>query len=183
MRFSMAVDSLSRENSNLKRSISLLIFVIGILGVLVYSQYFREPILIERSSRGLEVFRPTEFKRTDSDLRRGIEIMLKARFDTLAINPELFLTDRQVAIRESEQKELKSRNIQQSAVLRNIQMSKTEAQIDFDRVLAVGEVRSALKTKIKVAFEEATPNELNPFGLKLAFAENAETNQTKEVKK
>ena len=87
------------------------------------------------------------------------------------------------AIRESEQKELKSRNIQQSVVLRNIQMSKTEAQIDFDRVLAVGEVRSALKTKIKVAFEEATPNELNPFGLKLAFAESVETNQTKEVKK
>ncbi len=179
----MNVDSLSRENSNLKRCVGLLILVIGILGALNYSQYFREPILIERSSRGLEVIRPTEFKRTDSDLRRGVEIILKARFDTLAINPELFLTDRQVALKESEQRELKSRNIQQSAVLRNVQLSKAEALIDFDRVLAVGEVRSALKTKIKVAFEEVTPNELNPFGLKLAFAESVEINQTKEVKK
>jgi hypothetical protein len=183
MRFSLAVDSLSRENAGLKRAISLLICVVGILGILAYALFDKQPIVIERSTRGLEVIRPTEFKPSEIELKRGIEIMLKARFDTTTLNPELFLSPRQLALRVSEQRELKNRNIEQNVVIRKIQLSKNEAFIDFDRLLAVGEIRSALKTKIKVAFEEVSENELNPYGLRLAFAESVDTNQTKEVKK
>lgn len=51
--------------------------------------------------------------------------------------------------------------------------------MDLDRVIAVGELRSAIKTKLKIAFEETEPNELNPYGLVLSLAEV----QTTEVKK
>ncbi len=58
--------------------------------------------------------------------------------------------------------------------------TKDQAIVDLDRVIAVGELRSAIKTKLKIAFEETEPNELNPYGLVLSLAE---VQTTTEVKK
>ena len=82
-------------------------------------------------------------------------------------------------LKNLEQKEMKSRGLTQNIVFRKAQVSKKEAIVEFDRVLSIGEIRSALKTIVKVAFEETEPNELNPYGLKLALAVPIEKKEVK----
>lgn len=179
MRFSSAVDSLTRENHFLRFTIKALILTVLALGLTVLFLHDRAPVVVERSSRGLEIVRMTTLVRTEADIDIALRLMLKARFDSGAITPEALLSKRQMELREAEQREMKSRNLYQSVVFRKGQVSKDEATIEFDRVLSVGDIRSALKTTVKIAFEESEPTELNPYGLKLALATPFEKKEEK----
>jgi hypothetical protein len=179
MRFSSGVDQLERENGYLKTITKLLLLLGAALMGILFNLYDRSPVIVERSSHGLEIVRSTEFSLTEADTRSAIALMMKARFDTEAVSPEIFLNQKQLVLREGEQKELKSRNFHQNIIVRLITIKKDEAMVDVDRVLSVGDVRSALKTKLKVTFEEVQPNELNPYGLLLSLADPIESKQEK----
>lgn len=171
MRFSSAVDSLTKENQFLRGlAKGLLLLSIALLG-LVFVLYDKNPIMVERSSRGLEIVKPTALVRSESEIRMAIGLMLKARFNSDAPSPEIFLSDTQLTLRENEQRELKARSMSQNVIVREISISKDQATVDMDRVIALGDVRSALKVKVRIAFQEIAPNELNPFGLELSIAE------------
>jgi hypothetical protein len=179
MRFSSGVDQLERESGYLKSITKILLLLDGVLIAILFNLYDKPPVIVERSSHGLEIVRQTEFALTEPDTKSAIALMLKARFDTEAVSPEIFLNQKQLVLRASEQKELKSRNLHQSVVVRAVTIKKDEAIVDVDRILSVGDVRSALKTKLKVTFEEAQPNELNPYGLLLSLADPIEPKQEK----
>lgn len=179
MKFSLSIDALSKENSHLKFIIKMQFCVVIVLLLQVVVHNSQVPLMIQSSTRGLELIQPVDFERSDADVQSAAELMLKARFNTDSISANLFLSDKQLQLRESEQKELKNRNMVQAILIRKIEISKDQAFIDVDRVIAVGEIRSAIKTKLKIAFEETEPNELNPYGLVLSFVEAQNT----EVKK
>ena len=153
--------------------------MVFILLLQVIFLYNRDPIIIQSSTRGLEILEPMAASKHNLNLKVAAQNMLKARFNTDTLSPELFLSDNQKLLRQSEQRELKSRNMTQAIVVRNIDISKNQALVDLDRVIAVGDLRTAIRAKIKIAFEESEPNELNPYGLVLSLAEV----QTPEVKK
>ena len=180
MNLSSNVDSLMRENYFLRTATRYLLITTLVLAGIIFAVFDRQPILIERSSRGLEIVRAAKVLRNKEDINTAIKLMLRARFETDAISPELFLNSKQMVLREAEQKDIKSRGMNQSVIVRQIQLNDQEAIVDLDRVIAVGDVRSALKAKIRIAFEEESPNELNPYGLTLSLADPLET---KEVKK
>ena len=171
MKLSSAFDGVAKENQFLKllSKIQLLttIFLVG----LVYYFADRVPVLVERNSRGLEIVTATAFSRSQSDLKVAIGHMLKARFDSAAVAPEIFLNPKQMLLRDTEQKDMKARGMSQSVVIREVKFEKDQAVVDLDRVIAVGEIRSALKARVRVSFEEVSPNELNPYGLLLSLAE------------
>jgi len=171
MKFSAGIDGLTKENRFLKTLTKMLLAVTILLLGMVYTLYDKTPLIVERSSRGLEVVRAVDFSRNPEDLKIALQIMLKARFDTEAVSPELFLNARQVVLRETEQKDMKARGMSQRVVVKRVTFEKDQALVDFDRVIAVGELRSALKTKVRVSFEEISPNELNPYGLLLSLAD------------
>lgn len=168
MKFSSAVDALSKENEFLKKSVMLLGFSTCLLAIVVAVLYEKEPIVVERSSRGLEIVRATKLARTDADIKEAIRLMLVSRFDSSSVSPGVFLSNKQMLLREEEQKEMKARGISQGAVVRSVAVTKDSVVAEFDRVLAVGDIRSALKTTVRAEFEEAEPTELNPYGLKLS---------------
>jgi hypothetical protein len=85
-------------------------------------------------------------------------------------------------MRDTEQKDMKSRSMTQSVLVRAIHLTKTDALVDIDRVIAIGELRSALKAQVRITFEEVTPNELNPYGLLLSTAEPVQPPNNKEEK-
>lgn len=170
MKFSSAVDSLTKENLFLRSAVKILGFAILFLTMAVLFLHDKNPVVVERSSRGLEIVQMTKLVRTEADIQQAIRLMLVSRFDSGAINAEVFLSKRQVELRETEQKEMKLRGLYQAVVFRSAKVSKDEAVVEFDRVFSVGEIRSALKTSAKIAFEETEPNELNPYGLRLALA-------------
>lgn len=179
MRFSSAVDSLTKENQFLKLSVKSLTFTCLLLALTVIFLHDRSPVVVERSTRGLEIVKMSELILDEQDLELAIRLMIKARFDSESLNSELFLSHRQMELKNLEQKEMKSRGLTQNIVFRKAQVSKEEALVEFDRVLSIGEIRSALKTTVKVAFEETEPNELNPYGLKLALAVPVEKKEEK----
>lgn len=171
MKFSTGVDSLQNENRFLRVLSKVLLIITAALIGLVLVLYDKSPVLVERTSRGLEVVRPTVFIRAESDMKFAITMMIKARFDSGAVSPELFLNQKQLLLRDHEQREMKARSMNQSVVVRNIKLTKDEVVVDFDRVIAVGEIRSALKAQVKASFEEESPNELNPYGLVLSLVD------------
>ncbi len=179
MRFSSAVDSLTKENQFLRNTVKILILAVLILGLTVLFLHDRAPTVVERTSRGLEIVRMTKLTRTEADIDLALRLMVKARFDSSALNSEVFLSKRQMELREAEQQEMKARGLVQSVVVKKTQVSQSEATVDFDRVIAVGNIRSALKTTVKVAFEETEPSELNPYGLKLTLASPLEQKEDK----
>lgn len=179
MKFSLSIDALSKENNHLKFIIKMQFCVVIILLLQFVIQTNQVPLMIQSSTRGLELIQPVDFERSEFDVQSAAELMLKARFNTDTTSANLFLSDKQLQLRENEQKELKNRNMLQTIVIRKIEITKDQAIIDLDRVIAVGDIRSAIKTKLKIAFEETEPNELNPYGLVLSFVEIQNT----EVKK
>lgn len=179
MKFSSSVDSLTKENLFLRSAVKTLGFTILFMAMAVLFLHDRAPVVVERSNRGLEIVSMTPLMRSEEDLQRAVRLMLMARFDSGAVSPGVFLSARQLELRLAEQKDMKSRSLHQSVVFRAAKITKDEALIEFDRVLSVGEVRSALKTVIKIAFEETDPNELNPYGLKLALAEPIQKKEEK----
>jgi hypothetical protein len=187
MKFSSNVDALSDTNKHLRSVVRWLLAFECILGMLVIVESDHAPVYLERTSRGIEILAPTVPARTPRDLKRMAELALKARFDTQAESAGLFLSARQMELRESEQREMKARSLSQAVVVRDVEISSERAVVDVDRVLAMGEVRSALRVRLRLAFEETEPNELNPYGFRLAMAEPIDAakvpGQDKENKK
>ena len=171
MKFSLSIDALSKENKFLKLVTKLLFANVFILIIQITYLFNRDPILIQSSTRGLELVQAMPFEKSELEIKSAATLMLKARFNTQTVSANLFLSDKQKKLRESEQKELKNRNMQQDIVIRNIEITKDNALVDLDRVIAVGEIRTAIRTKLKIAFEDTEPNELNPYGLVLALTE------------
>jgi hypothetical protein len=174
MKLSNAFDGLARENQFLKALVKLLVIVtIAAIG-LAFITYDKMPLIVERSSRGLEITSATEFARTQLDVKQATALMLHARFDTDAVSPEILLNPKQLALRSAEQIDMKARGMSQSIVIRRVLIEKDRVLVDLDRVISVGEIRSALRARLKVSFEETSPNELNPYGLQLSVAEPIE---------
>lgn len=171
MRLANMFDGMTKENQFLRTLTKILCAAVGILAVCVFALFDRPPIIVERSSHGFEIVRPTIFMRNMDDLKIAAALLVKERFSTDAISPELFLNQQQLLLRDTEQKDMKARGLSQGVIVRSVELRNDSAIVDFDRVISIGEVRSALKARVKVAFEEVSPNELNPYGLKLSLAE------------
>jgi hypothetical protein len=171
MKFSTGVDGLTKENQYLRTLTKYLLVVIALLLGMVLLFSNKDPIIVERDSRGLEVVKKMPFSRSESDLQQAIRLMVKARFESDSVSPEMFLNSKQSILRESEQKQLKAQNMNQAVFVHTIKITKDDALVDMDRLISVGDLRSALKAKIKINFEEVEPTELNPYGLTLSLAD------------
>jgi hypothetical protein len=179
MKFSSGIDQMQREVSFLKLLTKSMLCLNIALIVIVWNLYDKAPLLVERSTHGLEMLIPTDLLRSEADIRRAVYLMMKARFETDAVSPELFLNAKQLVLRDNEQKEMKSRGMYQAVIIRSIAFKKDEAAVELDRVISIADIRSALRTKIKITFEEQTPNEMNPYGLLLSLADPIEIKQEK----
>lgn len=171
MKLSATVDSLSNENAHLKKLATLQAVVTLALSGLLYTSFNRAPVMVERTEHGLELLRATEFLRTTTDLKIASALMMKARFNTDTIAPEVFLNPKQLELRSREQADLKNRSLKQTVVIENVVVDHDRVLVDLTRVISVGDVRSALRAKLRLKFESISPNPLNPYGTLLSVAE------------
>lgn len=179
MKFSLSVDALSKENSFLKMVTRILLGALFLLIIQLFNLYNRDPILIQSKVTGLEIVKPVNFVPSEQDTKYAVKLMLEARFNSISLNSDLYLSEKQTELRKTEQNELKNKNMSQTIIVREIKISRDEAIAEIDRVISVGELRSAFKAKLKLFFEMTEPNELNPYGLVLSLVELDKT----EVKK
>ena len=179
MKFSLSVDALSKENSFLKMVTRILLGALFLLIIQLFYLYNRVPILIQSKVTGLEIVKPVNFVPSEQDTKYAVKLMLEARFNSISLNSDLYLSEKQTELRKTEQNELKNKNMSQTIIVREIKINRDEAIAEIDRVISVGELRSAFKAKLKLFFEMTEPNELNPYGLVLSLVELDKT----EVKK
>ena len=174
MKFSSGIDALSQENKFLRfLSMGFLGLIAVLIGVVVVL-FDKVPLIVERSSHGLEIIKTVPATQSEDDLKEAIKLMVHSRFNSEAISPEVFLNQKQLILRDTEEKELKARNMIQTVIVRTVNINKDEALVDLDRIISVGELRSALRARIRIAFEPVSANELNPYGLLLSVAEPIE---------
>ena len=114
------MDSLSRENTYLKWLIFILGIAIIFVGAGVILLHDKDPVVVERTTRGLEIVQLTPLRRNPEDVQQAVRLMLKARFDSDAIAPEVFLSPKQLELRKGEQSEMKSRGLSQAIIVREI---------------------------------------------------------------
>src|SRR6185312_8508815 len=107
MRLANVFDGMTKENQFLRSLTKILCAAVGLLAVCVFTLFDRPPIIVERSSHGFEIVRPTVFMRNLDDLKIAVTLMVKERFSTDAISPELFLNQQQLLLRDTEQKDMK----------------------------------------------------------------------------
>ena len=179
MKFSLSVDALSKENSFLKMVTRILLGALFLLIIQLFYLYNRDPILIESKTTGLQIVKPTSFVPSAEDTKYAVKLMLEARFNSVTINSDLYLSEKQNELRKTEQDELKNKNMSQTIIVRDIKISRDEAIAEIDRVISVGDLRSAFRARLKLLFETTEPNDLNPYGLVLSLVELDKT----EVKK
>ncbi len=171
MKLSLSVDALSKENSFLKMMTRILLGALFLLIVLIFYLSTRDPILIQSNSKGREIVKPVSFQPSIEDTKYAVKLMLEARFNSETLSSDLYLSEKQIELRKSEQIELKNKNMAQTIIVRNIKISRDEATAEIDRVISVGDLRSTFKAKLKLLFETTEANELNPYGLVLSLVE------------
>lgn len=163
------------ENIGLKTGIAGLTAVSIVLSILLVQAQSRDPIVIERECFS-KAQRLVGSSQTKEEIDTFLHLALSARFDSEFAESFSLLNGDQIDFRAKEQKDLKSRDIKQFIHVNSIAQDRDSFVIDADRIISVGQVRSALKFPLKGKFAAVTRSKENPYGLELT-----EVNQIKEA--
>lgn len=166
MNLSSAWDSLVKENTVLKMGLLVMGLAIVSLTALVVFYRDKDPIVIERGcfSKATATAKLTV---TPDEIKNFLNLALEKRFNTDTFDEEFFLSIEQRERRHSEQTEMKQRGITQVVILRNLKAAGSDLLIEADRVISLGEVRSAFPIKLVGRIEVVKRTIENPYGLLL----------------
>ncbi|MBL7555110.1 MAG: hypothetical protein JNM24_04745 [Bdellovibrionaceae bacterium] len=170
MNLSSAWDSLVKENNILKLGLLAMGLSIVALTSLVIFYRDKDPLVIERGcySKSIDT---AKLSVTPDEIKTFLSLALEKRFNSETFNEEFYLSFEQRERRKSEQMEMKQRNILQTVIFRNFKTSGSELLIDADRLIALGEVRSAFPIKLVGRIEIVKRTVENPYGLLLVGLE------------
>ncbi len=165
MRLSHAFDRLQDENQFLK----ILLITSSIVTVMVMSFAFvssqREPLVVERACE-TSVLPVAGLAPSEHESRVFLKAAILQRFNSDEIETSL-LSPKQLQFREKEQGELSKNKMDQVIFVRNIRFQEKEILVDLDRLISVGEIRSAFKFPVKVQIAQVPRTKANPYGLVL----------------
>lgn len=178
MRFSLAWADVAAKNVTLKIALTSTSIVCVILAVALVKVSLQPPLVIDRGgvSRAIS---PSSNEHTQTEIEAFLREAVTQRFNSDFTGPTLFLSDDEVIFRKQEQKELSSKSMRQTVVVNSIKIQNQNAEIDSDRLIAVGNIRSALPLPLRVTIANSQRSDANPYGLVLVkIAQNGkETSQ------
>lgn len=166
MKFTTAWANLSSENQVLKFIILILGGIACFFALTTLKLALREPLVVDR---GCVTTAATlsDGKRTNDEIAAFLKDALAQRFNTTAIPHDGFISDEETSNRLKEQQDLKTRNLKQTVVVNAVQINGDAISVDADRLISVGEVRSAFKFPLIVRVSATTRSLSNPYGLVL----------------
>lgn len=166
MRFTLAWAKTVAQNVTLR-------FVVVSLGVMTVVLAFstaklslRKPIVIERGC----VTRLADLAKTERssiETESFVKEAVQQRFNSEISPSTEFLSSDEIASKIAEQKELSSRGMTQSVVVRSVKISAASVSIEADRLISVGNVRSAFVFPLAATLVTSSRNQSNPYGLRL----------------
>lgn len=178
MKFVDAWDSLAKENSSLKYLLSA-ITVISLFLAAGWMKESAKPALVLDRGCDTKKVPLTSDKVSEDEIRSFLSEAVQARFNS---NPTQlhYLSYKQKVLREDEQKEMQSRSMTQTVFVQSVEFDKEKIVVFADRLISLGEIRSAFKFPLTVKVEMENRTASNPYGLILT---EVEQNKDKEAKK
>lgn len=164
MKFTVAWAKIASENSILKSVVLCLSVLCLFFGASSLKLALKEPLVVDRGCYS-KVASIVDGKRTATEIEAFLKEALTQRFDTQAIVRNDFLSDDEKILRAKEQKDLQNRKLSQKVILNSATVEGGTVVVDADRLISVGDVRSAFKFPLNVKIESVTRSEGNPYGL------------------
>lgn len=164
MKYTYAWAELASQNRTLKLVTFFLLILSIALSLITMKISFKDSLVIDRgcySTLAPQV--PNE--RTLSETTSFIKLALSERFDSDLEENKGFTSSDERKLRELEQKDFVNRNIKQKIIVNSVTESKNGFKVDADRIISVGEIRSAFKFPLLVQIDTQKRSAINPYGL------------------
>lgn len=184
MKFTEAWSSVISQNLNLKITSLVLGAISMILGLTTLRLTFKDSIVIERGCFST-LANKVDDKHSTQEIQAFIKTALAQRFDSQTQPIDGLLAIDELNLRNQEQKEFTSRGFKQSVVVSSIVPTEQESQfkVDADRIIAVGEVRSAFRFPLIIKLESKARSNSNPYGLLIVSINQADKDAKSEKEK
>ena len=178
MRFTESLSKIANENTALKWVIiSLSLVVVGAM-LLIMTLATKSPLVIEREcqSRAVDVAQAAP---TNAEIEAFIREAIHARFDFDGIPTANLLSLSEIKLSDKDRKELKDRNMRQRVLVNDFKRDGDRVEINTDRLISVGELRSALQFPLILTLGSTARSVTNPYGLILVGTEPKKSTEGK----
>lgn len=172
MKFNVAWAKVAQENAILKFALLLVTMLCAVLVAGVSKLALKDPLVIERSCFSKAV-KPVDSKHTVGEIAAFVEAAVVERFDSNGTGSHL-LSDSESSLKRKEQKDLEVRKLSQKVVVRDVSVADSGIAVDADRLISVGDIRSAFKFPLLVRVESVPRTSANPYGLILSEVKTVE---------
>jgi hypothetical protein len=173
LKYTEAWASVVQQNLNLKRVTILFAVLSLILSIVALKLAAKDVLVLERGCFTKATVTVND-KHTTEEIDAFLKEALPQRFNSTMQPTDGYLSSEEMKLRDQEQKELKSRNMSQLIAVRSVLESAEGFVVDADRLIAVGEVRSALRFPLKVRVESKARSLSNPYGLLLSSVQTVD---------
>lgn len=179
MKYTEAWASVVSQNFSLKLVSTILGIVSIVLGMINLKLSFKDAVIIERgcSSRTIQ---PVKDEHSKMEIEYFLKEALSQRFDTQVQATDGLLSPDELKLRDQEQKEFLSRNMKQRVILNSATESSDGFKLETDRIISVGEVRSAFKFSLLVKLESKARSLSNPYGLLVVSTKQVDDKDSKK---
>lgn len=167
MKFTVAWAKVISENSILKGVVVSLTMLVLFLGVTSLKLSLRDPLVIERACFS-KVANIVDTKKTTVEIEAFLKEAIAQRFDSSTNQPTNYLSAEEKNVREREQKDLQSRKLAQRVFVNSIVIDGSKIILEADRLISVGDIRSAFRFPLELKIESVSRSASNPYGLMLA---------------
>lgn len=179
MRFTEFWAEVLSQNNSLKWGLVSMSVITVALAICLVSVASREPLVIERACYD-KALKPMSAKQTDEEMERFVREVLKKRFDTDALDSQVFLAGDEYATRLKEMDEFSKKGMAQRVFVNAVKIASSGITVDADRIISVGKIRSALPLPLALKVKFTDRSEGNPYGLILSDTKLISTEEKKQ---
>lgn len=181
MKFTEAWAGVAQENVVLKFTVAGLIIANAMTAFAVTTFALKKPLVIARGELTKTV-KLSDDAPTEAEVDQFVRTALIQRFDSNAsIDENLFVLG-ETKNRQSELKEMASRNMDQKIIVNQVTVADKAVTVDADRIIKVGEVKTILPFPLKVKIVSVDRSAHNPYGLKVSEVTKIEPKEGKNEK-
>ena len=164
MKYTEAWASVTHQNYILKIAlVSLSCATIG-LATIALKMAFNKPLIIERGCASSVLVTSTD-DHSKNEIEQFLKNALSQRFDTNVMPTDGLLSVDELKLRSIEQKELESKQVKQKMILNTVTESADGFKVDSDRIISLGNIRSAFRIQFLIKLESKSRSLSNPYGL------------------
>lgn len=168
MKFSTAWAVTAAQNVSLKAATLVLGIVTLTLAATCIKLALKSPLIVERGCAANIAKLASNQERTASEIESFTRVALSQRFNSDEKIVPTFLSSEEESARFAEQKELNQREMTQKVIFNKIQITGEKVVIHADRLISIGNIRSAFLFPLQVTISSILRTEVNPYGLTLS---------------